>query len=152
VKRIFVDTDVFVRKLRYPRDPNSEINAHFLERVKEGVVKGATSIFNVLETCGVMSFNLSSESLVGLYSGFAEHFGVKIFFPADHEGNLQYDYVDILKHIRTKQSLGDAHVSYVVEKFASLVSGVVSWNAKDFAGRLPVPVMTPEELLKKVRA
>lgn len=149
MKRIFVDTDVFVRKLRYPRDQSSEVNSRFLERVKGGRIKAATSIFNVLEVCGILSFNLAPDSLIGLYTGFGEHFGVKIFFPADRDGNLQYDYAGIFKNIQTKQSLGDAQVNYVVERFCDLVSGVVSWNAHHFDGKLPVPVMTPEEFLKK---
>ncbi len=149
MKRVFVDTDIFVRKLRYPRDRDSEVNSQFLERVKGGKIKAATSIFNVLEVCGLLSFNLSPDSLIGLYTGFGEHFGVKIFFPADANGNLQYDFTAIFQKIQMKQSLGDAAVSYVVERFADLVSGVVSWNSKDFEGRLPLPVMTPHEFLKK---
>src|SRR3990167_7038872 len=111
MKRIFIDTDVFVRKLRYPRDQDSEANSRFLERVKDGKIKAATSIFNVLEVCGILSFNLGPDSLIGLYTGFGEHFGVKIFFPADRDGNLQYDYAGIFKNIQTKQSLGDAQVN-----------------------------------------
>ncbi len=148
MKRVLVDTDVFVRKLRYPRDRDSEVNSRFLENVKGGRIKGATSIFNVLEVCGILSFNLSSDNLIGLYTGFGDHFGVKIYFPADGDGNLQYDYAGIFKNIQTKQSLGDAQIGYVVERFANLVSGFVSWNAGDFQGKLPVPVMTPEEFLK----
>ena len=152
MKRIFIDTDVFVRKLRYPRDQDSEVNSRFLERVKDGRIKAATSIFNVLEVCGILSFNLSPESLLGLYGGFIDHFGVKVFFPADENGNLQYNYSEIFQKILSKQSKGDSEISYVVERFAGLSSVFVSWNARHFEGKLPVPVMTPEEFLKKSTA
>ena len=147
MKWVFVDTDVFVRKLRYPRDRNTEVNSRFLEKMKEGKARAATSIFNVLEVCGILSYNLASENLLKLYTGFGEHFGVKIYFPADRDGNLQYDYANIFRNIQTKQSMGDAEVSYIVERFSDLISAFVSWNAHHFDGKLSVPIMTPEEFL-----
>lgn len=148
MKRFFVDTDIFVRQLRYPKDRLSEVNSRFLERIKRGRTKAATSIFNVLEVCGILSFNLSPDSLLGLYMGFGEHFSVKILFPADENGNLQYDLAAVFNKIQEKQSLGDAQVGYVVERFADRLSGFISWNARHFEGKLPVPVFTPEEFLK----
>jgi hypothetical protein len=148
MNRIFLDTDLFVRKLRYPHDLFSKENSLFLEKVKCKKIKGATSIFNVLEVCGILSFNLTVKALTDLYTGFGEHFGVKIFFPADENVNLQYDYARVFEKIRSKQSLGDAQVSYVVERFSNLISAFVSWNARHFEGKLSVPVMTPEGFLK----
>ena len=56
MKRVFIDTDIFVRDLRYPNDPLLEINQRFLEKVMSGKIAATTSIFNVLEVCGILSF------------------------------------------------------------------------------------------------
>ncbi len=148
MKRVFIDSDVFVRDLRYPRDQKNEINRRFLDQVERGRIKGATSYFNLLEVCGVLSFNYTTEDLMELYSDFINHFRVKIFYPSDAQGYFQYDLVRIFERIKQKQDLGDAQVGYVVERFSSLVSCFVSWNARHFEGKLPVPVMTPAAYLK----
>lgn len=148
MKGVFIDSDIFVRDLRYPRDQKSGINGRFLEQVQRGKIKGITSYFNLLEICGVLSFNYTTEDLMDLYSDFINHFRVKVFYPSDAEGNFQYDLVRIFERIKQKQALGDAQVAYVVERFSNLVSAFVSWNARHFDGKLSVPVMTPEEFLK----
>ena len=145
MKKVFIDSDLFVRDLRYPRDPNSEINARFLKEVYEKKIRGVTSIFNVLEACGVVSFNLSAENLEKLYAGFTSRYNIRVFVPANPSGILEYDPYIIFQQIQKKQGLGDAQVSYVVERFASQLSCFVSWNAPHFADKLSIPVKTPEE-------
>jgi hypothetical protein len=144
LKRVFIDSDLFVRDLRYPRDARTEGNGKFLDLVRSRKIRGATSIFNLLEVCGILSFNLSAKDLADLYSDFTNHYRIKILFPADATGNLQYDIPQIFEQIRKKQSLGDAQISYVVNRFAGQLSCFVSWNAAHFEERFPIPVRTPE--------
>lgn len=148
MKKVFIDSDVFVRSLRYPRDQKNEMNEKFLSLVSKGKIRGVTSYFNVLEVCGVLSFNYSEEDLLGLYSDFIDHFRVKVLYPSDSQGDFQYDLVKIFEAIQKKQALGDAQVSYAVERFSDLISVFISWNAKHFEGKLPMPVLTPEEFLR----
>lgn len=149
MKTVFIDSDIFVRSLRYPRDQKNEINEKFLSQVQKTKIKGVTSYFNVLEVCGVLSFNYSTDDLMGLYSDFINHFRVKVLYPSDADGVFQYDLVRIFEAIRKKQALCDAQISYVVERFSDLISVFVSWNARHFEGKLSVPVMTPEDFLKR---
>lgn len=149
MKFVFVDSDIFVRDLRYPRDGLRETNDRLLDNMRKRKIRAATSIFNVLEICGVLSFNYSQEQLADLYSDFTRYFAVKVFLPADAQGALQYDLESIWRQIAKKQSLDDAQVAYVVERFSNLVACFVSWNARHFEGKLSVPVMTPAEFLKK---
>lgn len=51
---IFIDSDVFLIDLRYPRDERFAKNRIFLERLQASE-RGATAIFNLLEICGVLS-------------------------------------------------------------------------------------------------
>ncbi len=144
MKRLFIDSDLFVRDLRYPRDARTAINSRFLERVKKGTLRGATSIFNVLEVCGILSHNYSVSQLTGLYADFCSHYRLQVFFPADEDGGLQYDIAKIFTQMQKKQSLGDAQIGYVVERFSNQISSFVSWNAAHFVGKFSVPVVTPE--------
>ena len=125
------------------------MNNRLFDNMRKRKIRAATSIFNVLEICGVLSFNYSREQLADLYLDFTRYFAIKVLFPADAQGSLQHDIESIWSQIAQKQSLDDAQVAYVVERFSNLISGFVSWNAKHFEGKLPVPVMTPAEFLKK---
>lgn len=148
MKHVFIDSDVFVRDLRYPRDQRSEANRRFLETMRQRKGRGVTSIFNALEVCGILSFNLSPQQLVDLYGDFCNHYRIQILFPADAEGRLQYDIPRIFSRIQQRQSLGDAQVAYVVDRFANDLASFVSWNVDHFAGKLPIPVTTPEHFLR----
>ena len=64
---IFVDSDVFLIDIRYARDRRFDVNARFLQRLRARG-DGMTTIFNVLEICGVLSFNLNSRQLMELYA------------------------------------------------------------------------------------
>lgn len=146
MKSIFIDSDVFLRDIRYPRDARTRENSAFLAMIRRRKKWGVTSIFNVLEVCGILSFNLSQEMLLKMYADFSNHFAVKILFPADATGNLHYDLSRIFEQISLKQSLGDAQISYTVSRFASHLKYFVSWNAPHFAGKIPVPVITPDQI------
>lgn len=146
MKRLFIDSDIFVRDLRYPRDSRTEENRRFLDKVLSKKIHGCTSIFNLLEVCGILSYNLSPTDLFDLYAGFTQEYPVQILFPADSTGNLQYDIPTIFSQVQRKNSLGDAQIAYVVERFTDHLSGFVTWNVKHFEGKLPIPVKCPNEL------
>ncbi len=74
---IFVDSNLFVIDLRYTSDANYRINRRALDRVAREA-SGITSVINVLEVCGILSFNLSSHALHALYVHFAQRYRVAI--------------------------------------------------------------------------
>lgn len=147
MKHVLIDTDIFVRDVRYPRDVKQDVNRKFLDQVRSGRIAGVTSVFNLLEICGVLSFNYSAEQLLAFYGDFCAQYRVQLLFPADADGVLQYDIAAVFGQMQRKQSLGDAQVAYVAARFADQLSAVVTWNVKDFDGRVSLPVMTPEEFL-----
>ncbi len=63
---IFLDTDIFVIDKLFPNDPRHKVNRDFLERTAEK----ATSIYNVLELCGIASFTLNIAELTKLFITF----------------------------------------------------------------------------------
>ncbi len=147
MKSVFIDSDIFIRDLRYPRDVRTKTNRAFLDQMRARKSLGVTSIFNVLEVCGILSFNLSEEELLDLYADFCAHYRVNVLFPGDASGQLHYDVVAIFQVIMRKTALGDAQIAYVIDRYAATLAGVVSWNAVHFKGRVNVPVWTPEEYL-----
>lgn len=57
---VLVDTNIFVIDLRYKRDKNYETNRAFLDYMGEKR-NGFTTIVNLLELCGILSFNLNEK-------------------------------------------------------------------------------------------
>lgn len=148
MKRVLVDSDVFIRHLRYSRDANSSANGKFVEWMLR-TRKAATTIFNVLEVSGILTFNMNRETLLATVKDFTARFGVKVYWPANREGELAYDFEGVFAQILVKQSLGDAQVAWAAERFRAQTSAFVTWNAKHYQGKIGLPVLTPAEFLRK---
>lgn len=151
--KVFIDTDVFVRNLRYRDDKNTIENDRFLDLVKDKELLGFTSIYNLLELCGILSFNLSPKSLLHLYGGFKEKFQLRqILFGGFSDENLIVNINTVFAQLLKKMSFGDALIAGCVEYHGDLIEGFVSWNVKHYAGKLSVDAYTPATLLKSFDA
>ena len=62
---IFIDTNVFIIDLRYRHDLNFKTNRNFLDFIARHD-KGVTSLINLLEICGLLSFNLNQQQILEL--------------------------------------------------------------------------------------
>jgi predicted nucleic acid-binding protein len=146
--KVFIDTDIFVRNLRYRDDKNIIENDRFLDLVKEKNLIGFTSIYNLLELCGILSFNLSPESLLHLYGGFKKRYQLRqILFGTFSDENLIININTVFGQILKKMSFGDALIAACAEYHGGLIEGFVSWNVKHYKGKLDVDVFTPTALL-----
>lgn len=149
--KVFIDTDIFVRNLRYRDDKNIIENDRFLDLVKEKKLIGFTSIYNLLELCGILSFNLNPESLLHLYGGFKKRFQLRqIFFGTYSDENLIININTVFAHLLKKMSFGDALIAGCVEYHRDLIEGFVSWNMKHFENKLNINVYTPSTLFKNL--
>ena len=144
--KILIDTDVFVIDLRYHRDPKYSENKAFLEHVRQGRLEGLTTLYNLMEVCGILSFNLSSKSLRELFIGFAERYTVKILFPSEGEGEICFDPVRVMEVIERKLSFGDALITELAERYRRRFDLFVTWNVAHFEGKLPLRVVTPAQM------
>ncbi|MEP0774232.1 MAG: type II toxin-antitoxin system VapC family toxin [Acidobacteriota bacterium] len=144
---IFVDTNVFVLALRYPRDPNAEANERFLQLLQERG-SGVTGTVNVLETCGILSFNLNARQLRSLYAHFARRFAVTVLPPVLPVGLVPASPLQLLAYLSRRMSFGDALVAHAVDAWAPHAEAFVSWDARHFAGKIAPPALTPEEFLR----
>jgi hypothetical protein len=145
-----IDTPVFVIDLRYKRDRHFSSNRTFLDRIaKEG--RAATTIFNVLELCGILSFNLNNEQLKEMFHYFPQHYNVDVLPHSTLESPLpSLNTGDLFDVIARKTSLGDALIISAVEKHIPGTASFVSWNARHFKGRLSIPAFTPKEFLERL--
>ena len=64
-----IDTTVFIIDLRYKRDRYFAANRAFLDWIAQAR-NGATTLFNLLEVGGILSFNLNEKQLQELFSYF----------------------------------------------------------------------------------
>lgn len=112
---IFVDSDVFLIDLHYPRDRRVSPNAKFLKGIyRRG--DGLTTIFNPLEICGVLSFTLSPRQLRELYAYFPTRYRVAVgprARPQDLAASTRVSA--ILRVMEQKASLGDAQIIALLE-------------------------------------
>ncbi len=143
-----IDTSVFVIDLRYKRDKNFGANRAFLDRVAREQ-SGVTSIFNLLEVCGILSFNLNEKHLRELFFYFPQHYHVDVLPHGFLEDLLPtFKTGDLLNIILRKACFGDALIIAAIEKHFPGAVRFVSWNAQHFKNRLTVPSLTPGEFLK----
>jgi hypothetical protein len=147
---IFVDSNLFVVDLRYPGDANYRLNRHALDRLStEG--SAVTSILNVLEVCGILSFNLSREALHALYVHFPHRYRVAVVPAGGYDAVLPAPHVrELLSAMERRMALKDAEIALVVEQQSANLTAFLSWNARHFAGKLSVPAMTPREWMKGI--
>ena len=144
-----IDTPVFVIDLRYKRDKNFAANRSFLDRIAKEQ-RGATTIFNLLEVCGISSFNLNEKQLKELFHYFPHHYRVEVFPHSTLESPLPALRTgDLFEIISMKTGFGDALIVSAIEKHVPGATRFVSWNAQHFRDRLSIPALTPREFLDR---
>ena len=146
---ILIDTNIFVIDLRYKRDTNYKLNQACLSAVAQNG-NGFTTIVNLLELCGILSFNLNGDQLLDLWTYFCDRYKVTVL----PEPDLQSDFPEIeisrlFDILSKKSSFGDALMMAVAEKYLSFVSTMVTWDNEHFKEKYTGKVLTPEEYMTK---
>jgi hypothetical protein len=140
---VFIDTDVFVIDLRYTRDDKHKKNKSFLDLVRSGSLKGYTSIYNLLEVVGILSFNLSRTDLENFFKGFPSIFNVIVLFLGDSTKRVSFDVPAIFNIMSGKMAFLDALSASVAEEHSAKLDAFVTWNAKHFREKVSLKVITP---------
>lgn len=144
---IFIDTNVFVIDLRYGRDKNFKKNRAFLDFIAEDG-RGITSIFNLLEICGILSFNLNHQQIRELFYYLPVNYNIEVVPSHNMDSFLPAMAVDaIMDVIYNKASFGDALIADFVKKDLLHSTAFVSWDALHFKGLLSMETLTPREFL-----
>lgn len=102
---------------------------------------------NVLETCGVLSFNLNRRQLRSLHAYFGRRFAVKVVPERAEGGFVPASDHDILAYIARRMSFSDALVAHAIDSWAPDATTFISWDARHFRGKVSPTVLTPSEFL-----
>jgi predicted nucleic acid-binding protein len=142
---VLIDTNIFVIDLRYRRDIHYKKNLAFLHSVAEKGT-GFTTIVNLLELCGILSFNLNEKQLFELWFYFQDKYKVTVLPTPELASNFPtigiQELFDVLKN---RASLGDALMLTVAAKYLPFISTLVTWDDEHFKGQFSGTVLTPEE-------
>lgn len=140
-----LDSDIFVLDLRFREDPRYQVNRSFLAK---GNQPRATTIYNLLEVSGILSFNLTQGALLSLYAEFGRRYGLAVLFPSTPDAQALPAMIrGVFDKITRKMTLGDAQILWIAEQHPE-VEQLVSWNTKDFIGRTALRVLTPHEWIE----
>lgn len=105
---VLIDTNIFVIDLRYKRDPHYADNHNFLTHIAQ-TDKSFTTIINLLELCGVLSFNLNRDQLRELWYTFQKKYKMTVLPEPDISGYLpRLEINKIFNLLQAKTSFGDA--------------------------------------------
>ena len=144
---ILIDTNIFVIDLRYKRDTNFKLNQSFLSSVAHSR-SGFTTIVNLLELCGILSFNLNQDQLLDLWTYFQDRYKITVLPKPDLQSDFPGININRLFGILSKKSsFGDALIISVAEKYLSFVSTMVTWDNEHFKYKFAGKVLTPDEFI-----
>ncbi len=145
---VLIDTNIFVIDLRYKRDVYFKTNRAFLADIAKKRT-GFTTIVNLLELCGILSFNLNEKQLNELWFYFQDRYQVSVLPVPSLETNFPTIGIkELFDLLKTKTSLGDALMASVAKHHLAFISTMVTWDNLHFENIFPGTVLTPEEFLQ----
>ncbi|GAB4416685.1 MAG: hypothetical protein OHK0032_12730 [Thermodesulfovibrionales bacterium] len=147
---VFIDTNVFIIDLRYRNDSNFKTNRDFLDFIaKHG--RGITSIVNLLEICGILSFNLNRQQIQELFYYLPEKYRIGIIPSHDMDTIFPEAHVKaVMSIIYRKASLGDALIANIVNDYVKGKAVFISWDAGHFKNLLSIEAITPHDFLLSI--
>ena len=99
---------------------------------------------------GIVSRASRGQAAARIYRSYMLSRRWSILFPG--EALDWSEYCDkVYNYLEKGMSYGDALIAWTVDENEDIVDSFVTWNKRDFEGRLSVPVYTPEELLKEMK-
>jgi hypothetical protein len=112
---VVLDSNLFIIDLRYPRDRHYRLNRAFLSRFPN-MAPAVITLANLLEVCGILSFNLTAQQVRELYHYLPERYGVTVLPPPSLPVSPPAIRVEQpLALMAKKLSFGDALVLAMIE-------------------------------------
>lgn len=149
---IFIDTDVLWLAFAFHQDARQAANNAFLEQVQ--TERPATTIYNVLELLGKLSFNLSSDRLDEWRTWLVDAYHLRVIWPMNPSlttaaPTFQNEIFERpYQRMRTVQMpFMDSLILNLAERTPNAAQ-FVTWNARHFQGKSALQVLTPEEYVQ----
>lgn len=150
---VVIDSDVLLLAFAFANDNKQEKNRAFLEAVQ--TAQPATTIYNLMEVLGQLSFNLSPERLDQWQSWLVDAYQLTIIWMADEDLKMGKESFREELYERPYQKMHSVRMPFMDALIISLVERApdvecfVTWNAKHFKGKTSLKVLTPEEYLAR---
>ena len=150
---VVIDSDVLVLAFSYPNDDRQKANQKFLESVQ--AAQPATTIYNVMEVLGQLSFNLSAEQLDDWQNWLINAHNLTIIWGTDSKEKVDAETWREIIYERPFQKMQTVRMAFMDALILSSaehtpdVECFVTWNAKHFKGKTSLTVLTPEEYLSR---
>jgi predicted nucleic acid-binding protein len=143
-----IDTNVFVIDLRYRQDTHYRANRMFLDAMGAAGT-GFTTIVNLLEICGILSFNLNDRQLRELWVYFEQKYRVTVLPDTGLDATLPSLKIrEVFEWIKKKLSFRDAYILAVALKQIPSLSLMITWDKEHFKGKFGGLLCTPTEYLQ----
>lgn len=150
---VVIDSDVLLLAFAYPNDDRQSVNLKFLEAVQ--TAQPATTIYNVMEVLGQLSFNLSEEQLEGWQDWLVNAYNLTVIWDADSKEKIDSETWHEIVYARPLQKMRSVRMAFMdaliisATEHAPSVDCFVTWNARHFKGKTDLTVLTPEEYLAR---
>lgn len=145
---VIIDSNIFIIDLRYQHDKNFIVNHKFLKIIHSKGC-GVTSLINLLEIIGILSFNLNERQIAEFYKYFPQKYNINVIPSLSPDSRLPELEIRRLIDIMTKKSsFGDALIIASAHTYIPHASHFITWDKKHFKNKLNMKVLTPVEFLK----
>jgi hypothetical protein len=147
---ILLDSDVLLIELRYVNDPKFSINRQALDQLHADQIQLAVTSQALLETIGILSFNVSPSHISQLPRLLSIQFKLNLL--PDFQQCPEYancTVQEIIIQMARQMALGDAVQAVQIARYASFATCLLTWNARHFQGKVVIPVFTPHEWLSR---
>lgn len=149
---IFIDTDVLWLAFAFHQDARQATNAAFLEQVQ--AAQPATTIYNVLELLGKLSFNLSPNQLDEWRTWLVDAYQLRVVWPMNPSLTTAAPTFGEEIFERPYQKMRTVQMPFMDSLILNLAERTpnatqfVTWNARHFQGKSTLQVLTPEEYIQ----
>lgn len=149
---VVIDTDVLLLPFVFHRDNRQAINQMFLDRVLDA--EPATTVYNLMEFLGQMSFNLAPARLAQWRTWLVEEYNLAVLWPEARSDQSANDFFRDEIFERAFRKITDEKMSYADALALDLaertpnVGYFVTWNARHFKSKSSLEVVTPTEYLE----
>lgn len=150
---VVIDSDVLLLAFAYPNDDRQEVNRKFLEVVQ--TAQPATTIYNVMEVLGQLSFNLPDDQLEGWQDWLVNAYNLAVVWAVNSKEKIDPETWGEIVYERPFQKMQSVRMAFMDALIISTaehtpdVEYFITWNAKHFKGKTSLTVLTPEEYLAR---
>jgi len=145
---ILLDADVLWIDLAVHTDKKYPDTRLALDAISAANLDAGVTAQAFLEVVGKRSYGTSAALIPALPGLVVARYRLQVIpDPVIEPGYAGCTFDEVIAQMAQKMSLGDAVQAVQIAKYAPPTSTLLTWNAKHFAKKLAIPVLTPTDWL-----